>query len=195
MWAFGNGVEAIKVAALWVLSEPGKPASLSSNTQWSLSLPVRTTGVQVPTQATRRLCWQWRRSGLCSPSCWWRVTSACVPTHHMDTVVSVIMDHLPSVLFSWRVSKRTEKSLQHMLVVGGLYCYLIFPFVILLAGILNDDGTLNNDASCLRLGEVALAYAQAGKSCFFFKRLFLFWKTPTALCFHSEPIPVTVTIY
>uniref|UniRef100_A0A671XZT0 Delta-aminolevulinic acid dehydratase n=1 Tax=Sparus aurata TaxID=8175 RepID=A0A671XZT0_SPAAU len=29
-------------------------------------------------------------------------------------------------------------------------------------GILNDDGTLNNDASCLRLGEVALAYAQAG---------------------------------
>lgn len=117
MWAFGNGVEAIKVAALWVLSEPGKPASLSSNTQWSLSLPVRTTGVQVPTQATRRLCWQWRRSGLCSPSCWWRVTSACVPTHHMDTVVSVIIDHLLSVHFSWSVSKRTEKSLQHMLVV------------------------------------------------------------------------------
>uniref|UniRef100_A0A674MN09 Delta-aminolevulinic acid dehydratase n=1 Tax=Takifugu rubripes TaxID=31033 RepID=A0A674MN09_TAKRU len=29
-------------------------------------------------------------------------------------------------------------------------------------GILNDDGTLNNDASCLRLAEVALAYAQAG---------------------------------
>uniref|UniRef100_A0A7N6BWD6 Delta-aminolevulinic acid dehydratase n=1 Tax=Anabas testudineus TaxID=64144 RepID=A0A7N6BWD6_ANATE len=29
-------------------------------------------------------------------------------------------------------------------------------------GILNDDGTLNNDASCLRLAEVALAYAKAG---------------------------------
>ncbi|XP_030598461.1 delta-aminolevulinic acid dehydratase isoform X1 [Archocentrus centrarchus] len=29
-------------------------------------------------------------------------------------------------------------------------------------GILNDDGTLNNDASCLRLAEVALAYARAG---------------------------------
>ncbi|KAF3848800.1 hypothetical protein F7725_015297 [Dissostichus mawsoni] len=29
-------------------------------------------------------------------------------------------------------------------------------------GILNDDGTLNNDASALRLGEVSLAYAQAG---------------------------------
>ncbi|XP_055081625.1 delta-aminolevulinic acid dehydratase isoform X2 [Periophthalmus magnuspinnatus] len=29
-------------------------------------------------------------------------------------------------------------------------------------GILNEDGTLNNDASCLRLAEVALAYAQAG---------------------------------
>lgn len=32
------------------------------------------------------------------------------------------------------------------------------------AGILNHDGTLNNDASCLRLAEVALAYARAGKS-------------------------------
>lgn len=31
------------------------------------------------------------------------------------------------------------------------------------AGILNDDGTLNNDASCLRLAEVAVAYARAGK--------------------------------
>lgn len=29
-------------------------------------------------------------------------------------------------------------------------------------GILNEDGSLNNDASCLRLAEVALAYAQAG---------------------------------
>uniref|UniRef100_A0A8C6SH60 Delta-aminolevulinic acid dehydratase n=1 Tax=Neogobius melanostomus TaxID=47308 RepID=A0A8C6SH60_9GOBI len=29
-------------------------------------------------------------------------------------------------------------------------------------GILNEDGTLNNDASCLRLAEVALTYAQAG---------------------------------
>lgn len=46
-------------------------------------------------------------------------------------------------------------------------------------GILNDDGTLNNDASCLRLAEVALAYARAGKSvlfffCFFCKYYFLF---------------------
>lgn len=31
------------------------------------------------------------------------------------------------------------------------------------AGILNDDGTLNNDASCLRLAEVAVAYARAGE--------------------------------
>nr|XP_057911823.1 delta-aminolevulinic acid dehydratase isoform X1 [Doryrhamphus excisus] len=29
-------------------------------------------------------------------------------------------------------------------------------------GILNEDGSLNNDASCLRLAEVALAYARAG---------------------------------
>uniref|UniRef100_A0A3Q2PPA9 Delta-aminolevulinic acid dehydratase n=1 Tax=Fundulus heteroclitus TaxID=8078 RepID=A0A3Q2PPA9_FUNHE len=29
-------------------------------------------------------------------------------------------------------------------------------------GILNEDGALNNDASCLRLAEVALAYARAG---------------------------------
>ncbi|KAM8872740.1 delta-aminolevulinic acid dehydratase [Synchiropus picturatus] len=29
-------------------------------------------------------------------------------------------------------------------------------------GILNEDGTLNNEASCLRLAEVAMAYAQAG---------------------------------
>ncbi|CAF93563.1 unnamed protein product, partial [Tetraodon nigroviridis] len=29
-------------------------------------------------------------------------------------------------------------------------------------GILNDDGTLNNDASCLRLAEVAVSYAKAG---------------------------------
>uniref|UniRef100_A0A3Q3MUS5 Delta-aminolevulinic acid dehydratase n=1 Tax=Labrus bergylta TaxID=56723 RepID=A0A3Q3MUS5_9LABR len=29
-------------------------------------------------------------------------------------------------------------------------------------GILSDDGTLNNDASCLRLAEVAVAYARAG---------------------------------
>lgn len=49
---------------------------------------------------------------------------------------------------------------------------VLFP-----AGILNDDGTLNNDASCLRLAEVALAYAQAGKSCFvFFKVVSIFWK-------------------
>lgn len=101
----------------------------------------------------------------------------------MDTVVSVIIDHLPSVHFSWSVSKRTEKSLQHVLVVGGLYYYLIFPFVILLAGILNDDGTLNNDASCLRLGEVALAYAQAGKSCFFLKGYFYFGKHPRLFVF------------
>lgn len=36
-----------------------------------------------------------------------------------------------------------------------------------LVGILNDDGTLNNDASCLRLAEVALAYARAGNSHFY----------------------------
>ncbi|KAG7499383.1 delta-aminolevulinic acid dehydratase [Solea senegalensis] len=29
-------------------------------------------------------------------------------------------------------------------------------------GILNEDGTLNNDASCLRLAEVAVSYARAG---------------------------------
>lgn len=41
-------------------------------------------------------------------------------------------------------------------------CFFFLP-----AGIMNDDGTLNNDASCLRLAEVALAYARAGKSSMF----------------------------
>lgn len=52
----------------------------------------------------------------------------------------------------------------HIFVVI-LFIYLLFFF----AGILNDDGALNNDASCLRLAEVALAYARAGNSllCFF----------------------------
>lgn len=45
---------------------------------------------------------------------------------------------------------------------------------ILSEGILNDDGTLNNDASCLRLAEVALAYAQAGG-------LFLFYFKVTSV--------------
>lgn len=31
-------------------------------------------------------------------------------------------------------------------------------------GILREDGTLDNAASCNRLGEVALAYARAGES-------------------------------
>lgn len=43
-----------------------------------------------------------------------------------------------------------------------------FRCFFLFAGILNDDGTLNNDASCLRLAEVALAYAKAGELCFWF---------------------------
>ncbi|MEQ2177645.1 hypothetical protein GOODEAATRI_005662 [Goodea atripinnis] len=33
-------------------------------------------------------------------------------------------------------------------------------------GILTEDGAVNNDASCLRLAEVALAYARAGKCIF-----------------------------
>ena len=33
-----------------------------------------------------------------------------------------------------------------------------------IAGILNEDGTLDNDASIQRLAEVALSYAQAGTS-------------------------------
>ena len=44
-----------------------------------------------------------------------------------------------------------------------LHFLTTFIFCYFLAGILNDDGTLNNDASALRLGEVSLAYAQAGK--------------------------------
>lgn len=40
-------------------------------------------------------------------------------------------------------------------------------------GILNDDGTLNNDASCLRLAEVAVAYAKAGKYVWFFRLLLI----------------------
>ena len=31
------------------------------------------------------------------------------------------------------------------------------------SGILREDGTLDNDASCIRLGEVAVAYAKAGQ--------------------------------
>lgn len=45
---------------------------------------------------------------------------------------------------------------QIIVVVFYLFCFL-FP------GILNDDGSINNDASCLRLAEIALAYAQAGE--------------------------------
>lgn len=57
-----------------------------------LFIHIRMTEVQGPTQTTRRLYWQWRRSGLVSQSCWWRVTSACVRTRHTDTVVGVSSD-------------------------------------------------------------------------------------------------------
>lgn len=43
---------------------------------------------------------------------------------------------------------------------------LSFHSADLPAGILNEDGTLNNDASCLRLAEVAVAYARAGETAF-----------------------------
>lgn len=39
----------------------------------------------------------------------------------------------------------------------GFVTVLITP-----QGILREDGTLDNAASCMRLAEVALAYAQAG---------------------------------
>lgn len=73
--------------------------------------------------------------------------SACVPTLHMDTVVSV------------------SSAYSHELTVGrgGEYHSKAMFQHVLSEGILNDDGTLNNDASCLRLAEVALAYAQAGR--------------------------------
>lgn len=63
---------------------------------------VRMTGARVQTQTTLQLSWQWRRSGLCFRSCWWRVMSACAPTHHMDTVVSVSSDEFLFVHFIWR---------------------------------------------------------------------------------------------
>lgn len=40
-----------------------------------------------------------------------------------------------------------------------LFVLLTFPL-----GILNEDGTLDNDASCLRLAEVAVSYARAGET-------------------------------
>lgn len=52
-------------------------------------------------------------------------------------------------------------SISCMDLIGNIFFRDIFP-----VGILNDDGTLNNDASCLRLAEVAVSYARAGKSCY-----------------------------
>lgn len=52
-----------------------------------------------------------------------------------------------------------------MCIFGSQHFFFFF-LNNLPVGILNDDGTLNNDASCLRLAEVALAYAQAGNPCF-----------------------------
>lgn len=121
---------------------------------------IRMTGVQVQTLMTPRLYWQWRRSGLCSRSCWLPVTSVCVPTRHTDTVVSVPSDVLLSACFRNRKGKIATSA--YLDINTFFFSLDNFP-----PGILNDDGTLNNDASCLRLAEVALAYAQAGNPCFF----------------------------
>lgn len=85
--------------------------------------------------------------------------SACVRTLHMDTVVSV-SDYL---LFPSLNEYKDKTSYSVHLIYGSSN---IFPPDIFPAGILNDDGTLNNDASCLRLAEVAVSYARAGKSCY-----------------------------
>lgn len=47
--------------------------------------------------------------------------------------------------------------------ITSLSCLL--PDSFFLAGILREDGTIQNEASCQRLAEVALAYAQAGEQC------------------------------
>lgn len=62
------------------------PSHLDSLISHASSFRMR--GVQAPTPTIHRRYWQSRKSDLCSRSCWWRATSVCVPTRHMDTVVS-----------------------------------------------------------------------------------------------------------
>lgn len=87
------------------------------------------------------------------------MTSACVPTRHTGTVVSqCATPPNPPLEATCSVYARKAfgggKSTQQIVSL----CPADSP-----AGILNDDGTLDNDASCLRLAEVAVAYARAGK--------------------------------
>ena len=86
------------------------------------------------------------------------MTSACVLTRHTDTVVGVSSDE--SIL------RNTVDKIEIMCSTRYGFITKLWGFFsdIFAAGILNDDGTLNNDASCQRLAEVALAYARAGKS-------------------------------
>lgn len=79
------------------------------------------------------------------------------------------------------ISCKIRNNGQH--IFGSYFwCFFFSP------GILNDDGTLNNDASCLRLAEVALAYAKAGEPCLlFFKVVSNFgdWETWSFTLFTS----------
>lgn len=49
----------------------------------------RMKGVRGPTLMRLLLFWPLKKSDLCSRSCWWRATSVCALTPHMDTAVSV----------------------------------------------------------------------------------------------------------
>ena len=60
--------------------------------------------------------------------------------------------------------------------------------MLIVAGILNNDGTIDNAASIKRLAEVAVAYAEAGKA--FYNQLLLFSTPQTHFFFY---ISVSVT--
>lgn len=83
-------------------------------------------------------------------------------------------------------TKPVTVSISSMDLISNIFFPDICP-----AGILNDDGTLNNDASCLRLAEVAVSYAQAGKSCYL--KLVSVWGAQPLkgqLCFYSDVVHV-----
>lgn len=83
----------------------------------------------------------------------------------------------PGVLFRHLPLTKTPNSFPTVVLKISIACYRTprieaitslscpLPDSFFLAGILREDGTIQNEASCQRLAEVALAYAQAGEQC------------------------------